>query len=67
MDNEHNKLFYMGAAHDRLPWRAAIMRREYLKEASRCMIQQQGAALVNDSKAGHEITLKPPIYVVTGD
>jgi hypothetical protein len=28
---------------------------------------QQGAALVDDSRADNEITLKPPIYVVTGD
>src|SRR6516162_8636741 len=29
----------MGAAHDRLPWGPALMWRESLKEASRCMIQ----------------------------
>jgi hypothetical protein len=28
---------------------------------------QQGAALVDDSRADNEITLKSPIYVVTGD
>ena len=28
---------------------------------------QQGAALVDDSRADNEIPLKPPIYVVTGD
>jgi hypothetical protein len=28
---------------------------------------QQGAALVDDSRADNEITLKPPIYVVAGD
>ena len=39
MDSSHDKLFYMGAAHDRLPWGPAIMWRESLKEASRCMIQ----------------------------
>jgi hypothetical protein len=39
MDSEHDKLFCMGAAHDSLPWGPAIVCREYLKEVSRCMIQ----------------------------
>jgi hypothetical protein len=39
MDSEHDKLFCMEAAHDRLPWGPAIVCRESLKEASRCMIQ----------------------------
>jgi len=28
---------------------------------------EQGAALVDDPRVGDEITLKPPIYVNTGD
>jgi hypothetical protein len=32
-----------------------------------CQQSQQGAALVDDSRADNEIPLKPPIYVVTGD
>ena len=42
MDSQHDKLFYMEAAHDSLPWEPAIVCREYLKEASRCMIQVAG-------------------------
>src|SRR6266705_1467736 len=37
----------MGAAHDRLPWGPAIVCREYLKEASRCMIQVAGYVSFN--------------------
>src|SRR6516164_9769047 len=42
----------MGAAHDRLPWGPALMWRESLKEASRCMIQASADVRVENPSTG---------------